>query len=179
MAASFRVLLVVEDKRGAPFYKGIVRRLREGGHLPACVAIEGVRKCEKCNSKLGRIVRAALAPLRARRASDRVVIVVDAEGRPLEQAREEASRHVPAEHRERTRVVVLPYCAEEWVCVSLGLPFGSERTPVEALKDHLRRQRGAKADYQKYMLGSFVDKLDMDRLMKHPSFREFVEALRP
>ena len=179
MAASFRVLLVMEDKRGAPFYRGIVRRLKEEGHLPACVAIEGVRKCEKCNSKLGRIVKAALAPLRARGASDRVIIVVDAEGRPLEQAREEANRHVPAEHRERTRIVVLPYCAEEWVCVSLGLPFGSERTPAEALKDHLRRQRGAKADYQKHMLGSFVDKLDMGRLMKHPSFREFVEALRP
>lgn len=179
MAASFRVLLVIEDKRGGPFYRKIVRRLKEENYLPANVVVTDIRKCGKCNPKLGRIVKAALIALRAQTASDRVVIVADAEGESPKKVRDEVNEHVPAEHRQRTRIVVLPYCVEEWVCVGLNIPFGGGRTPVDALKDYLRKQKGAKADYQKHMLEHFADELDVDKLMKHPSFKEFVEALKP
>ena len=126
-----------------------------------------------------RRMKAALIALRAQTASDRVIIVADAEGGSPKKVRDAVNEHVPAEHRQRTRIVVLPYCVEEWVCVGLNIPFGGGRTPVDALKDYLRKQKGAKADYQKHMLEHFADELDVDKLMKHPSFKEFVEALKP
>lgn len=179
MARSFKLCLIMEDRRGGLFFKGIIERLKVEGKLPPNLIVSGVRKSEKCNPKLGRIVTACLTPLRPHQPPplDRVIVIVDAEGGPVEGARIKTLEHIPSRFRDKVRIVVLEYCAEEWVCAGLGISFGDD--PVRALKDHLRKERGAKADYHKFMLAGFVSKLNLVRLLSCRSFREFLKALQP
>jgi len=178
MDASFRICLVVEEKYGRPFFFNLVERLKREGFLPVHVLVpkRAIRKLPgKCNPELSRVILAALEigipPF------NRVVVVVDAEGGPVDDAHAQILRHVPPDCREKTRIVVLEYCVEEWICVGLGIPVGND--PVESLKNRLRKTRGAKADYRKVSLPEFVSELDLNKLRTSPSFREFLDALTP
>jgi len=178
MDASFRVCLIVEDKYGRPFFFDLVERLKRESFLPMHVSVpkSAIRKLPgKCNPELSRMISAALKigipPF------NRVIVMVDAEGGPVNDTRAQILRHVPPDCGEETRIVVLKYCVEEWVCIGLGIPVGDD--PVESLKNWLRKTRGAKADYYKGSLPEFVPKLDLNRLRTSSSFREFLEAFTP
>ena len=178
MDASFRICLIVEDRYGRPLFFDLVERLKREGFLPMHVSVpkRAIRKLPgKCNPELSRMISAALKigipPF------DRVVVVVDAEGGPVDGARAQILRHVPPDCREKTRIVVLEYCVEEWICVGLGIPVGND--PVESLKNWLRKTGGAKADYRKGSLPEFVPELDLNKLRTSPSFRKFLDALTP
>ena len=141
MVASFRAHLIVEDRYGRPFFFELVERLKREGFLPAHVLVpkRAIRRLPgKCNPEIGRMVIAALKV--SMPPSDRVVLVVDAEGRPVENERARVEQHIPRDCREKTRIVVLKYCVEEWVCVGLGITPGDD--PEGALKNWLRKSRG-------------------------------------
>ena len=172
MAGSLKVFLIPEDTYGASFLKALINRLKAEGLLPPGVNIVKDWKLPgRCRPKLERMVKAAYDDY------DRIIVVADAEGRDVRGVRKELEIHIPDFCRPKVRIIILDYCIEEWVCVGLGVRF--EENPVRALKDYLRKQRGAKTDYHKYMLPDFVPELDLDRLSSYGSFREFIGALMP
>ena len=178
MDASFRICLIVEDKYGRPFFFELVERLKRESILPTHVIApkRAIRRLPgKCNPEVSKMIIAALKV--STPPFDRVVVIVDAEGGPMNEARVRIKQHVPRDCRRETRIVVLKYCVEEWVCVGLGIPLGDN--PIKSLKNWLRKTGGAKADYYKGSLPEFVPKMDINRLKAYPSFADFLRALIP
>jgi len=166
--------LVVEDYYGRAFFKALIDRLVSEGHLPQDLSVprRNIRRLPgKCNVKLKRILASAADEYHP------IVLVLDAEGRPANEVRRRMEQHVPPSCREDIKIVVLDYCAEEWICIGLGIEFSDD--PVRALRSWLRKRKEASADYHKYMLAKFVPELDLERLIdRSRSFKAFLEALR-
>jgi len=173
MAGYGEPYLVVEDYYGRAFFKALIDRLVSEGYLPQDLSVprKNIRRLPgKCNVKLKRILASAAGEYRP------IVLVLDAEGRPTNEVRRRMEQHVPPSCRGDVKIVVLDYCAEEWICIGLGIEFSDD--PVGALRNWLRKRREASADYHKYMLAKFVPELDLERLIdRSRSFRAFLEAL--
>ena len=162
------VLVLTEDSYGQPFVRALAERLKREARLPGSSAI-GTRRLEgECNRKLDRV-------LRANAERDSIVIVVDADRWRGDQARarERILSHVPAEAREKTRVVAIRTCIEEWICDGIGIPSGDDPVPVldRWCRDSSRR------GYDKSNLPTFVEKLDLDALGRNDSFRELLQPM--
>ena len=174
MAGYSEPYLVVEDYYGRAFFKALIDRLVSEGHLPRGLSVprRNIRRLPgECNVKLKRILASAADEYHP------IVLVLDAEGRPVDEVRRRIEQHVPPSCREDIKIVVLDYCAEEWICIGLGIEFSDD--PVRALKNWLRKRKEAGAGYHKYMLAKFVPELDLERLIdRSRSFKAFLEALR-
>lgn len=103
-------------------------------------------------------------------------MVVDADGRAKERVRHEVEQHVPPHLRRITRYIVFNHCLEEWLCEGMHVEWRG-RHPIRALNEHLRRKKGI--DYEKYLLPSFVEELDLSSLVQNnEEFASFLKALR-
>ena len=157
-----RVAIFSEDAFGPRFFVRLFDRLHQWRVIRQGTYLAKTGKYPKCNPKLGRMVGAALSSF------DRVVVVVDAEGQDEDMTERRTKSHVRRQDLAETRIVVLPYEIEEWICASMNLPLHGSK-PSEILRS--RRQ------YEKYQLPTYAERLDLRRLKRLPSFRKFLIAL--
>lgn len=156
------VALYAEDAFGPQFFRKLIPVLREQGLVPPETTLVDASKYPVCNPKLGRIIAAA------RERTSRIIVVVDADGGNVTTAGLRTLGHVVPVDRDVTRVIVIDYEIEEWICVSMGYKtFG--RKPSEVLREKL--------GYEKYRLPEYVAKLDFARLGRESaSFARFLAA---
>jgi hypothetical protein len=169
--------MITEDTYGCDFLKGVRDRLAEEGLLRGKQSIQCHHMGILRNKDVGRMVKAALLD----RGDDKVLIVVDADGRSREDVESDVVPFVRRGMRGgrtgkgnieelmgRVRLVVFAQEAEEWILASIG------RTSVgRKPSDFLRMTRR----YEKRELPKFVRSLDLGALKKMRSFKDFIEAL--
>jgi hypothetical protein len=162
------MLILTEDYYGPDFFKDLISRLRDMGLIRVSQRVKIDWFPGKCNPKITRILKAKTDML------SKVIIVADAEGECIADARNRIDQHIPSNLRNITRYVVFPYCIEEWICEGLGIRRSKHTHPVVCLNDYLRRTRGE--DYEKYMLPDFVDKIDINVLKNNnQEFKNFLQ----
>lgn len=156
--AEFKIF--AEDSYGREFFPRLIERLTGERCIPT-IKIKADRFPGQCNTKSHRAISASSD-------FDRIIVLVDAHGTPIEATGEKVLVHIPQGMKGKVRVVVLPYEIEEWICFSAGLKFGNKK-PSEVLKRH--------QGYEKSQLPEFADQLDLVKLRGCLSFKGFVQAL--
>lgn len=161
-----------EDAYGPEFFKKLNNKLKREGVLDENLPFEKPQHFPgKCNTKSGRIISTAGYDF------DRVVVVVDADDpNKRDDAYSQIEVHLVEEIKSKVYIIVLDYEIEEWICHSLEIDFRNEK-PTEALDKWCRVNRGKGYKKDKWQLPSFVDYLDIEKLMAHTSFRDYIEAV--
>jgi hypothetical protein len=73
-------------------------------------------------------------------------------------------------------VIVFEYEAEEWICKSLGIRYGSYTKPSKALNDWLRSKE--RKEHHKRDLPKFVSRLDLSLLNRNDkTFKNLIKFL--
>lgn len=161
---SAQKVIFCEDKYGRGFFKELLNELKSQRLISTHLAMNVEKFYGPCNPKLERQLK-----LNAfQKNCDFFIVVVDADGRSLEEVREEVAQHVPRDLKEITCLVILDYEIEDWLCFSLGIRVFEKPSRI------LRHKLG----YEKYRLKSYVSKLDMPKLLNCSSFGDFVNCLR-
>lgn len=161
----------VEDEYGDEFFENLINRLKNENLIPRDVVIDARRLPADCNTKIDRAIRSALTF-----GFDRVVLVIDGDGNPKEK-RESAELHIPPEFKDRVDLIVFEYEAEEWLCKSLRIRYGSYTKPSKALNDWLRNNKGR--EYYKRDLPKFVSDLDLNFLLSQDKeFKNLIKILK-
>jgi len=144
--------------------------LKDEGLIPGEVVIDAKRLPADCNTKIDRAIRSALTF-----GFDRVVLVINGDGNPKEK-RESAELHIPSDLKDKVDVIVFEYEAEEWICKSLKIKYGSYTKPSKALNDWLRNNKGR--EYHKRDLPKFVTDINLDLLhSQNKTFKHLIEIL--
>lgn len=151
---------LVEDSYGSGFITALFKKKSGEGRLSG--KIVDARRCSIGN-KLKRMVNAA------RLKADRVIILRDAEGLPLDKATERIKQYLDPRYLDYVHVVLFDYEIEEWICYSQDIPV-KEEMPSKILK---HRQK-----YEKRHLPEFAEKLDCKKLAGCPSFLRLTCALK-
>jgi hypothetical protein len=157
-----KTFILCEDKHGGPFLKDLVNRLKNSKMITRSFSVNVAKFYGACNAKLRRQLIAE-SQVRVRR----FVILVDADGKNKTTIRSRVRQHVPSNLASITRIVVLDYEIEDWICVSLGINLNSKPSIL------LEQRYG----YKKHNLKSYVLKLDFQELQKCGSFCDFVGSL--
>lgn len=163
------IQIFTEDRYGGAFVKKLINRLIYLGFISKNISVKTRLFVGRCNPKVYRQVKAAHIDY------DKIIILMDAHGRDVKKIEASVKRHIPKECREKVHIVILNYEIEEWICYGLGIKFNQK--PSESLNEYLMKHRGAEERYEKYMLVSFADKINLNRLCSYPSFRNFLNAL--
>jgi hypothetical protein len=162
--------MFVEDEYGPEFFENLIYRLKEMGLIPEDTIVKPSKPPADCNTKIDRAIKSALLF-----GFDRVILAIDGDGNP-EEKRERAESHIPPEFKDRVDVIVFEYEAEEWICKSLGIRYGSYTKPSKALNDWLRSKEGK--EYHKRDLPKFVSKLDLSSLNRNDkTFKNLIKSL--
>ena len=161
--------MFVEDEYGSEFFEKLINRLKEEGLIPEDTTVKSSKPPADCNTKTDRAIKSALSF-----GFDRVVLVIDGDGNP-EEKQKIAESHIPPEFKDRVDVIVFEYEAEEWICKSLGIRYGSYTKPSKALNDWLKSKEGR--EYHKRDLPKFVSSLDLSLLRNDKIFKNLVKFL--
>jgi hypothetical protein len=159
---SLKRVILCEDKYGGPFLRDLANLLKNSNVISHSLGVDTAKFYGACNVKLERQLIA-----KSRVRTCRFIILVDADGRNKASLRSRVMQHVPPVLASNTRIVVLDYEIEDWICVSLGIRVNSK--PSVLLKQRF--------GYEKHRLKSYVLKLDIQRLQKCGSFCDFVNSL--
>ncbi len=165
---SKKILILTEDTYGKDFFRRLINRLKSQS-LIKNYTFEYIRYPGRCNPKLCRILK--LKGIN----SFKIIIVADADGMNKNYIRSMLEKHVPDEFRNITKYIIFNHCIEEWICIGLGIVIHSSQDPVRVLNDYLRQNKGI--EYEKYMLPSFADKLDLKKLMSNQEFKYFLDCI--
>lgn len=152
------VYFIVEDSFGQYFIKKFFNKKMVEGIILGCSLYDA--RSSTISSKLTRIVTAALD------VSDRVVVVADADGKPISDVEITIRQWLP--NSSNVRIVILDHEIEDWICYSLNLRTQTEK-PSKVLKHHI--------SYEKNQLPNFADQIDCTRLRTCASFQRFLTAL--
>ena len=158
--------LLCEDAHGFKFFQKLVQRLKEAGIIPESINVKEKKHTNGMINPRNPKVRRVIAAMLSNKSCDKVIVLLDADGRGAEK--------VEKEFREKQRlksgkvvVVVFETEVEEWITASLGV---NERDPSTYLKEHY--------GYRKSELPSKAEGLDLKQLSGVASFERFVEALK-
>jgi len=166
-----KVAIYTEDTYGPDFLRRLINKMRKERYISKDLKVVKIALIKKCHN-----VRKVLAVIRE---VDRVLILIDKENEYEYDEREHIWRHLKGlKGRDRSKVVVVATepCIEEWICKSLGLNFDRTGLNVSQKPDRVLRRRFG---YEKCELPDYVDKLDIDGLLRNSkSFKEFCAALR-
>lgn len=157
-----RVFFFMEDKFGRPFMKKFFSIKNQSGEIHRDAQYSGDDKFLPNNPKSGRDIKLRYS------SNDRIVIVVDADRRPINQVEKETLNLIDRNFRNKVRVAVLTHEIEEWICYSEDISF-RDRKPSEVLK--------YERDYQKFRLPDYADRMDCQKLQHCESFRRFLNAV--
>ena len=167
---SFRILILTEDTYGVPFFKKLVKRLKNESIIDVSWQFSVEWMHGKCNPKLERILNA-----KRRLRIGKILMVADAEGENKKKVIELLDRHIPKDLKRLTKYVIFKDCIEEWVCEGLGIECKGLH-PVDCLNRWAKRSR--KEGYKKYMLPEFADRIDVEDLTKNnPEFSNFISEI--
>ncbi len=159
-----KIQILCEDSYARDFFSKLINRLKEESKVSQNLTVKTDRIAGVCNSKTKRQVAAASA------SSERIIIIVDADGRLMQDIEIEVLDHVPEQIRGIVRMVILQYEIEEWLCVDMGIQFTDGCKPSDKLKYEI--------GYEKFKLPSFANKLDLSALKRRSkSFTRFVKCL--
>lgn len=157
-----RIYIFCEDYHGVEFFKKLIQKLKKEKCLQRGLNFNIRRLVGMCNPKIERLLKAASY-------SDKIILIVDADGRPINEIRSSLDQHIPQDVRHKTFKLIFPTEVEEWICISMNLRYRGNK-PSEYLKHSNIR-------YEKYMLPSYADKLDISRLKNDPTFSKFLEIM--
>ena len=149
---------IVEDKFGPSFIKQVFRKKFEEGLFSG--RISDARRSSISN-KMTRMISAAISSV------DRIIILMDADGRPLADKEEKIKEYVAKKDLDHVRIVLLDNEIEEWICYSLGIKTNGK--PSDALAE--------KNGYQKRDLLKYASKIDCTKLKDCQSFNRLISAL--
>ena len=178
-------LVLVEDTYGVEFHKTLINKLREKALLDKNMDTPLVKRlpARECNPKILRETRAIIAsktrPTRREIEESKILVVIDQESQPREEARQRVLKHFKPRHGNQpvprtVRVVVVEPRHETWLCIGLGLdPRSCTKDPETAIT----RKTKAKS-YSKDMLARLAPHIDPGKLLGRRDFREYLEALR-
>ena len=157
-----------DDTYGCEFFKKLTNRLKNDKKINVGWSVNTDRLPGKCYTKIERVIRASNLDF------EKIVIIADADG-PHNKSKvfQEINIHIPEGCKSKTKLIILDYELEEWICCCLGINFQKSK-PSEALSDWCRRQRDN--EYKKWQLPNFVKELNTDILQTYPSFKEFVNV---
>lgn len=167
---SYRIFC--EDAHGKGFFEKLIEKLKANNKIPR-TEISVKKHAGNCNSKLGRQLKAASDDF------ERVILLIDGDGKEKEEIKRKADSHileVPSKYRHKLCTIILDFEIEEWICYALGAEFGYGRKPAGALNKWAMEKR--RKNYEKHQLPQFVEEVDIEKLEKYPSFKEFLDALR-
>ena len=154
-----RFRMVVEDSFGPDFITRLFKKKVNEGLLVG--RLVGVTPC-LIGNKLRRKVNAAFLDV------ERVIILMDADGQPLDQQTKKIKQYLDDRHLDCISIILLDYEIEEWICYSQGIPIKNEK-PSKILK--------IRQNYQKNHLPKFAERIDCKKLASCPSFRRLAYAL--
>jgi len=169
-----KIYVIVEDRYAVEVVKLIARELATTSKIV-------VRSIPICSNKMSKIARAALKEF------DKVVILVDSEGRnPREVERRIEEKHL-AEGAGKSVVIVVDPCLEAWPCRILELSNCSVAPcslgPAKSLNEYWRKKH--RRDYAKRDLPAAVKEAlstvhrSTKALEKLPeSLRKLIDELR-
>ncbi|BBE42112.1 hypothetical protein [Conexivisphaera calida] len=176
-----KIYIIAEDTYGCDFLLRVVDRMRKERVLREELVISRCRHLSVLrNRKVGRVAKAALLD----EEDDKVLIVVDADGRRREDVEKDVMPFVSDGVRsggvderkvkdvmDRVKLVIFSQEAEEWVVASMGRGF-TDGKPSEFLR------RTEARGYEKSDLPRYAESLDLWALRKKvPSFSDFIGAL--
>jgi len=156
--------LLTEDTYAPKFIEGIIKRLIETNWINNKINVyksnRTYRKIQPCTDKLRRILSVAID------MCDKILIFLDADGRPRDEIVNEVKSHLGSELAKllgkRIFVIVFHEEIEEWI-----LP--NTQKPSDVLK---RKER-----YEKWSLPDHVNRVDFYAANQLDSFRDFINAL--
>ena len=155
-----KFLFIVEDCFGKSFFsKFFHKKLSEGFFSGSLVNVLSRIPGPKINRLIGTNMENV----------DRIIIIADADGRNLEEKKQNVLSFVKSEYVGHVQVVLLDHEIEEWICYSEGIKFGDQK-PSKVLK--------YSKNYKKSQLPRYADKLDCKTLQNHPSFMRLVSSLK-
>lgn len=157
------IKILCEDSEGIPFFKELVRRLKDERLVANSMGVDVAKFYGACNGKVDKIIKAT------EHKYERIVIVSDCDGKPIDEVEPRITKHVPKEYTKAIRLVLLRYEIEDWLFVSDGKSIPTHAKPSKVLKDT--------ESYEKHMLQKKVSILVFDKLKKCESFTKFLDAL--
>ena len=153
-----KLYFIVEDTFGKPFIRKFFSKKRDEGKFPGILV-----NSQQCHpgGKLRRMIRAATMD------ADRVVVMADADGKPLKDAEAKIRQYVDKEYSDMVRIVILTHEIEEWICYSKGLKIDKKPSKILARK----------ISYEKSDLPDYATRLDCNKLMGCQSFKRLLNAI--
>jgi len=166
-----KVAIYTEDTYGPDFLRRLINKMRKERYTSKDLKVVKIALIKKCHN-----VRKVLAVIRE---VDRVLVLIDKENELEYDEHKLIWGHLKGlKESDRSKVVVVATepCIEEWICKSLGLNFDRTGLDVNQKPDRVLKR---KLGYEKHRLPDYVDKLDIDGLLRNSnSFKEFCAALR-
>lgn len=164
------IWILTEDRYGKEFFKKLVNRMKELSMIQKSKQIKIKWFPGKCRPKLSRILLALTFK------SNRCIIFADAEGKEIETAKTLIRKHIPYSLQKSVYCIIFDYCIEEWICEGMSIKWRGQH-PVECLDNYLQRTRHV--EYEKYMLPSFAEIIDINTLLKNnQKFYRFYELIK-
>ncbi len=167
--SSKRILILTEDTYGIDFFRKLINRLKSQRFIKINYSFKYRRYPGVCNSKLCRILKSIGNNL------VKIIIVADADGMNKNHVKSMIEKHIPNEFKNITKYIIFNHCIEEWICEGLGVTKCFSHNPVHILNNYLRQNKGR--EYEKYMLPSFADKLDLKKLLNNQEFKYFLNCI--
>ncbi len=162
------IMIYTEDTYGVDFFRELVYRLQEEGHV-GDFTLRALKLAGLCREKMKRQIIAS--------AGDycKVIVVVDGDGKERNEVHKRVMEHVPVEIQDKVQAIIFQFMIEEWICNGLNIRYRDK--PSQDLNDWLRDTRGYKNKYEKYMLPNFVGDLDFQKLQNDANFNSFIDTL--
>ena len=164
----------VEDTYGVDFHRFLLEKLivfdeellREiQGRMPVIRRLPA----KKCNPAIAKKVRAVLFG----QENWKMLVVIDTENRKVNESIDSVRRHFKRSELKRTRLVTVHPRHEAWLCMGIGGDKKACRNDPESVISRLIRRR-----YEKYMLSSMANRVDIRRLLGENDFQKYVSLLK-
>jgi len=167
------IWILTEDRYGKEFFKKLVNRMKELSMIQKSKQIKIKWFPGKCRPKLSRIL---LALTVKSNQFQKCIIFADAEGKEIETAKTLIQKHIPRSLQKSVHCIIFDYCIEEWICEGMNIKWRGQH-PVECLDNYLQRTK--QVEYEKYMLPSFAEIIDIHTLLKNnQKFYQFYELIK-
>ncbi len=154
------VYFLMEDSYGPSFIQKFIKKKQEEGSFTNVRIVNAVKIT--ISSKMSRVAYGIQG------LCDRIIIMVDADGKPAKDKRECVKRLTSDNRTVLPEIVVFKNEIEDWICYSMGVDPGSAK-PSSVLKH--------KVGYKKKRLGQFSHEIDCSKLDQCESFQELRSAL--
>jgi len=167
-----KIIIFTEDRYGCEFLRKLIQRLVDKSIISDIKVEKCGRLAGKCNPKTTRQLKASCELIEY----DKLLIISDGENMDMQNVEKQIRIHIPEGTCRNIALVIIDSMIEEWICQGLCINYGSN--PVKDLSDWVREHKNRRRGYKKYMLPSFAEIIDLNKLMGNRSFQRFLQALQ-